>query len=156
MNHCFIHLFRTHFFPTVLKLTPTHFLDPNELESYFPDLFPRCGLLLFAAAMWHPSPSNLDHERLMLSQRDRGWERKTERELDSSKYTGHRAAVSLTLCSAAVKFCCFNWSQTLLNTAVRSSQPDPKTTDTPPHTYTHTRRQWHILIRCRERQRDAG
>ena len=78
--------------------------------------------------------------------KDWSYHRETEGEENTESERENRRAGStqgtelqyLWLCSAAVKCCCFNWSQTQLNAAVSSSQPDPKTTDANPPTHTHT------------------
>ncbi len=105
--------------------------------SFFAVAF--CYLLLQCGIFPQPRSWKIDP----ITERQRAGKKNRERELDSREYTGHWAAVSLTLCYSAVKCCCFNWSQTQLNTAVRSSQPDPKTTDTHPPTHTHTHTHTH-------------
>lgn len=107
-----------------------HFIYPCLFKSYFHNLSLCCSLLLFAApiccGIFLPAEIMKDWS---YHRETEGKEKQTERELDSREYTRHRAAVSPTLYSAAVKCCSFNWSQTWHNTAVGSSQPDPKTTD---------------------------
>lgn len=149
--HTFFHTF---LIISVVTYDRAHFVSPNLLHSDLHSFFLCRGLLLFAAATCHSPPHQPRSWKIdLITERQRG--RKTQRERENRRVGSVQGTELqyLWLCFAAVKCCCFNWSQTQLNAAVSSSQPDPKTIDTHPPTHTHTHTpggQIHRMMRLRQ------